>query len=269
MSEVFDFTIVGSGAGGSTAFYLLSKLGLKTLLLEAGPDLRHEYGQKDQSWVLDHGYKNSGANVYFGNPPVPYGEGELLGGTTELNGGLLWNTPKHILREWRKKGYLDWVSDFELEKSWGEISRLLSVGHDSDIAGFDNDSKRFLKGFQEIGLSVTRAQRATVSCRRSNRCAFGCPTGAKQSMGSTLIPLAERHGGITHSGTKVVGFTQKNDRVVINTRTKEGNTTFESRRVILAGGVNSTPNLVRLALKRLVLYTTKRFHLNVKLWALT
>jgi len=273
MPDKYDFAIVGSGAGGATAFYILSKMGFRVVLLEAGPDLREEYAHRTEDWVLTHGYVKSGANAIWGFPPIAYGEGRLLGGTTELNGGLLWDTPSHVFEEWRRNGYLDWVSQKEIDSAWREISQLLSVGPDDDIEGHDHDSRILAEGFSQLGLAATRAQRATRTCLRSNRCAFGCPSGAKQSMGITLIPQGIKLGGEVFPESEVVAFRKLKEggetTIRLKITTPYGTRHTFARRVILAGGINSTPNLIRKALGRIFFMSAKRIHINIKVWAIS
>jgi len=271
IDELYDFAIVGSGAGGSTAAYVLSKMGLKVLLIEEGPDLRGQYGQHSPRWILDNAYKKVGLNAFFGLPPIPFGEGRLLGGTTELNGGLIWDTPKAVRDKWRSSGYLKWVSDNELNESWKEIELLLDVKTEKELNGFDLDSTLMSKGFKAMGLSTTGAQRATSHCTRFNRCAFGCPSGAKNSMGSTLIPLALEQGVRTLTDSRVVGIraaTDKDSPCSISFLSQGKIQTVLSHRVIIAAGPNDSPKLVRKVLKWPVLLTCKKFHLNVKIFAL-
>lgn len=267
-SKVYDFLIIGSGAGGSMAFYNLTRMGFSVHLIEAGRDLSNEYAKQDASWTLTNGYRNGGANLFFGLPPLPFGEGTLLGGTTEINGGLFWDTPSEVLKRWRQDGYLDWVSDRKLAESWSELQNLLSVSSDAPLPNFDKDSNMMKDGFYKLGIQSVRAQRATKNCVRKNRCAFGCPSGAKQSMSQTLIPAGISMGGVVSVSTRAIGLRKSAGLQRVVAMSPEGRVNLMARRVILAAGPNRTPDLVRKALRLSVLVNSKSFHINAKVWGL-
>lgn len=268
-SQVHDFLIIGSGAGGSMAFYNLTRMGFDVHMIEAGDDLSDEYAHRPPSWTLENAYRNGGANLFFGLPPIAFGEGTLLGGTTEINGGLFWDTPSEVLKRWRNDGYLDWVSDKELQESWEELQSILSVSSDKPLPNFDNDSEMMMRGFKHLGIQSVRAQRATQNCLRLNRCAFGCPSGAKQSMSRTLIPAGISMGGTVSVNTRAVSIRKTNEIQRVIALAPSGRIELLGKRVILAAGPNRTPDLVRKSLGKPMLVNSKWFHINAKVWALS
>ena len=52
-------------------------------------------------------YRDGGLTPFLGNPAIGFGEGVALGGSTVVNGGLLWRTPEFILSEWSEKNKIN------------------------------------------------------------------------------------------------------------------------------------------------------------------
>ena len=267
MIEGYDAVVIGSGAGGSVAFWKLAQAGKRVLMLERGPNLGGLYSSLREHEVVSQGTYNGSGRVYFGNPPIPFIEGSLLGGTTELNGGLFWRTPSFVLDDWRARGFLSRVSANDIEKSFEEIETLLSVGTEDANATGDLDSKLFAKGLSKLGFQTVHASRAVRGCLKSNRCAFGCPTGAKQSMSETLIPLGLSQGGEVENGVTVLGISRVNGGYTVRIKKGDGDRTVSTRTLVLAGGVHESPRLVARVLNKPVMITKHDFHVNVKVIA--
>jgi len=64
----YDVVVIGSGAGGGTAVHVLTKLGLKVALLEAGGPLNPAKDFKEHKWPYDYPHRGAGedAEAYFG-----------------------------------------------------------------------------------------------------------------------------------------------------------------------------------------------------------
>jgi len=67
-SQVFDVVVIGSGAGGGTAVHVLTKLGLKVALLEAGGPLNPAKDYKEHKWPYEYDHRGAGPDAasYFG-----------------------------------------------------------------------------------------------------------------------------------------------------------------------------------------------------------
>jgi choline dehydrogenase-like flavoprotein len=66
--QVFDVVVIGSGAGGGTAVHVLTKLGLKVALLEAGGPLNPAKDFKEHQWPYQYPHRGAGPDgeSYFG-----------------------------------------------------------------------------------------------------------------------------------------------------------------------------------------------------------
>lgn len=73
--EVHDIVVIGSGAGGGTAVKVLTDLGLKVTLLEAGPMLNPAKDFKEHMWPWEVDHRGVGPNAenYFGKDIYPFG----------------------------------------------------------------------------------------------------------------------------------------------------------------------------------------------------
>ena len=80
--EIHDVVVVGSGAGGGTVAHVLTGLGLRVTLLEAGPMLDPMRDFKEHQWPHDYDHRGAevGGRRYFGR-------GEAFGFFSTTSGG--------------------------------------------------------------------------------------------------------------------------------------------------------------------------------------
>src|SRR5437773_4186600 len=73
--DVHDVVVIGSGAGGGTVVKVLTDLGIKVTLLEAGPMLNPAKDFKEHVWPYQVDHRGAGphAELYFGKSPWPFG----------------------------------------------------------------------------------------------------------------------------------------------------------------------------------------------------
>ena len=81
---------------------------------------------------------------------------------------------------------------------------------DADAIG--NDNKLLKKGADAMGWKIIGNLRNQAHCVGSNRCAFGCPTGAKQSALVSYIPRALHFGARVYADVRVDRITRHGKR---------------------------------------------------------
>jgi choline dehydrogenase-like flavoprotein len=121
-----DLIIVGSGAGGSTAFFENLNLGKSCILIEEGKYSIDSFPDPDNiTGVTNSLYRNGGIlpAISKGGGKLMIAEGKAIGGGTEINGGLFWKTPKFILDDWVLRGF----SNLDLVKFDEDLNLMLSL----------------------------------------------------------------------------------------------------------------------------------------------
>ncbi len=73
--EVHDAVVIGSGAGGGTTVKVLTEMGVKVTLIEAGPMLNPNKDFKEHMWPWEVDHRGVGPNAenYFGKDIYPFG----------------------------------------------------------------------------------------------------------------------------------------------------------------------------------------------------
>ena len=85
--ETHDVIVIGSGAGGGTVAHVLTGLGLRVTLLEAGPmlDPYREFKEHQWPYEVEHRGAEEGGQRYFGGGK-PFGYFSTTSGGWKLDG---------------------------------------------------------------------------------------------------------------------------------------------------------------------------------------
>ncbi|MET0153834.1 MAG: GMC family oxidoreductase [Candidatus Binatia bacterium] len=203
-----DAVVVGSGAGGAVAACLLAEAGLDVLILEEGSLHRTESFSTSVLEMMRALYRDFGASMILGTPGILFAEGRCVGGSTVINGGMCWRTPERILERWRRDERLPDIGSKEMEPVFAEVERELNPETQApDTLGVHN--RLFAEGARKLGWHPRDNLRNMRRCAGLNNCAFGCPTGAKQSSLVTYVPRGLRAGARLVADARV-------DRVVFS-----------------------------------------------------
>jgi choline dehydrogenase-like flavoprotein len=244
-----DVCIVGSGAGGAPMAAELAEAGFDVIVLEEGSYYQTRDFTADSSAMVRQLYRDGGATMALGNPPIMFQEGRAVGGSTVINGGMSWRTPESILDGWRTHNGLD-ISPASMEPYFERVEKRIHVAPmDESAIGIDNQLLK--KGADAKGWKIIGNLRNQVHCAGSNRCAFGCPTGAKQSALVSYIPRALHFGARVYADVQVDRITRNGKRatgVMGHVRNPDGSrghhVAVRSKLVVASCGAIHTPALL-------------------------
>lgn len=241
-----DVVIVGSGAGGAPLAKELAERGRSVVVLEEG-DYRPATTFPPLAFdALAELYRDAGVTVTIGKPPVVVPIGKLVGGTTVVNSGTCFRVPDFVHAKWKTKlGMPDALSAEALAPIYDRIEEIIGVAPvHPDVLGKNNDIAR--RGAEALGWSGGYLLRNFRGCIGSNRCAFGCPTDAKQAMHLNYLPAAVEAGARVISGARVKRITFAGDRATgVIAETEGGKLTVNASVVVISAGTFYTPGLLR------------------------
>jgi len=203
-----DVVVVGSGAGGGVVAAELAEAGLDVVVVEEGGYFATEDFSADAGAAVRALYRAGGAQLALGRPPVTFSEGCCVGGSTVVNGGMTWRTPERILDSWRREHGIEGLGPADLEPWFQRIEGMLSARRqDPESVGRDNALLK--QGADCLGWRIVENIRNQLHCTGCNNCAWGCPTGAKQSVAVTYVPRA------LHFGARVLAHVRA-DRLMVD-----------------------------------------------------
>jgi len=245
-----DVVVVGSGAGGATVAAELAEAGLDVVVLEEGGYYTTRDFTAEATKMIRALYRDGGATIAIGSPPVMFQEGRAVGGSTVVNGGMSWRTPERVLDRWQREHALPDVDAKAMEPYFERVERRIHVRpQDPESIGVDNALLK--QGADAMGWRTQGNLRNQVHCAGSNNCAFGCPTGAKQSALVTYIPRALHYGARLWADVRVDRITRHGKRAtgvvghVVRPDGRRGpNLVVRAKLVVSSCGAIHTPALL-------------------------
>ncbi|MCA9553551.1 MAG: GMC family oxidoreductase [Myxococcales bacterium] len=251
-----EVVVVGSGAGGAVAAAILQEAGHDVLVLEEGgyvhPD---EHARMRPSQSLRHLWREAGltATLALGDSPlINVMMGRCVGGSSMLTGGVCFRIPETVLHEWRQDHHLHDMTPEHLEPYYREVEEAISV-QEVPKEMRSRSTQLFGLGAERMGFKLESMRRNTSGCVGWSTCNFGCPSGAKMSVGRTYLPRAQAAGTRIWSDCLVERVKIEGDRAVgVSGRVLNreggrpgGRLTVKAKQVILAAGSLYTPLILK------------------------
>lgn len=261
-----DFTIIGSGAGGSSAALELLENNYSVEIFEEGDYYNHE--DNDMIEGLQSLWRNNGINLFFGKPIINFAEGKAVGGSTIINGGVIAYTNEKILKLWDDHINENLFLNEEFFKICDIVKKQLVPSNQiisNNLAS--SSSKILLKIAKAKNILTKPTNLAFKEINVQHNSPFGCTNGKKNSLDKNYHLLIKKLGGTINGNFKVVKVIPKGNVIkkiiLINTHTHK-NKEIEVKNLILSAGPTQTPKII-LNNKLSNFVNKLNFHMNLKI----
>jgi choline dehydrogenase-like flavoprotein len=187
-----EILVIGSGFGAAAPALRLSRVGLRVLIVEKGPDIvptRDFHQTQDPEYLLRYLKGLSGDSVGF-----TYAEG--LGGGSGFYEMVSLRAPSKTFEQVDAAGRRLWpegVHRKSLDPFYDEAERMLNVEQVPEDR-LPRTGVAFSHLMKNLGYSCDRARYAVKGCLGSGYCVSGCIFGAKQSLHFNYLPEARKAG---------------------------------------------------------------------------
>jgi choline dehydrogenase-like flavoprotein len=251
---VCDVAIVGSGAGAGITAELLSKAGLRIVIVEEGPLKSSGDFNQIEAEAYPSLYQESAARKTE-DKAINILQGRCVGGSTTVNWTSSFRTPGGTLDYWREHFGLQGFDNNALAPYFTQAERRLNIGPWLSPPNENNDLLR--RGAARLGIGAAAISRNVKGCWNLGSCGLGCPTNAKQSMLVTTIPAALNRGAMLLVETRAERFEFANGKIHAllcspvkangdrASTSPDGTTIVATHYVLAAGAINSPAVLLR------------------------
>ncbi len=188
---IYDFIVIGSGAGGAVISKELAEQGANVALIEEG-SLPFPWETSAFRSLLKL-YRDNGFTGTIGKPMIPIPLGRCVGGTTVINSGTCFRVPKKVLNIWEEEFGLKDFNSENLQDCFSKVESEIHV-EDADWNVMNKSSDFIRKVFLNKGLPCFPLRRNTHNCKGCGMCCYGCTSGAKKSMELSYIPKGIQAG---------------------------------------------------------------------------
>ncbi|MDM4766270.1 GMC family oxidoreductase [Pelomonas sp. SE-A7] len=246
-----DVAIIGSGAGAGITAELLTRAGLKTVIIEEGP-LRSSSDFKPQREDIAYAslYQEAAGRKTL-DQAMNILQGRCVGGSTTVNWTGSFRTPKDALEVWAAKFGLSDFTESRMAPWFEQVERRLSI---APWQTDPNENNAVLKrGADKLGIPSFVIARNVKGCWNLGSCGMGCPTNAKQSMLVTTIPAALDRGATllvqTRADKLLINREGKVEALVCTPVELDGKAAgpelrVRARHYVVAGGAINSPALL-------------------------
>jgi choline dehydrogenase-like flavoprotein len=241
-----DACVIGTGAGGAPVAKELAEGGMSVAMLEEGPRrTTDEFNARPRDMLVEL-YRDAGQTATLGNTPIVLPLGKSVGGTTLVNSGTSFRTPKAVLAMWGERFGLDAMGAAELDPYFRRVERIQNVVQVPEAYAGRN-ALVVKRGAERLGWSGDFVYRNVRGCVGSGICTFGCPTSAKQHVGLTYVPRAWEAGATTYTGCRATRLVIEGGRIraVEAVTTGGGTLRVECDTAVVAAGAIATPLFLR------------------------
>jgi len=249
VSRSADVVVIGSGAGGGPLAKELGGEGYSVVVVEEGAYFTRDDFNINPLEAYIRMYRDAGQTIAMGMPFILLPLGKTVGGTTTINSGTALRMHRPVLKKWHLTHGLTDITEEELNLIYGHLEEYLFVKRaDPEVAG--KVANTFLAGAEKLGLSSGWLPRNAKECEGYGSCAFGCPSGSKQSVDVSFIPDAVASGVDIYSCCRAERIKVENGRATGITgsfvdpdtgRTTDRKIDIDATVVVLAAGAIFTP----------------------------
>ncbi len=242
-----DAVVVGSGAGGAMVARTLARAGLETVIVEEGS--RHSVEEFRSVHPLERFatlYRDGGSTVALGVPPVILPIGRGVGGTTLVNSGTCYRTPKSVLLRWRDEFGATLADPESFDPLLDDVEETFQVAPvPMEVMG--RNGALLIEGASKLGWKTGPLRRNAPGCDGCCQCAIGCPRNAKFGVHLNALPQACQAGAKILSEAKVEHVILEGRRAVGILAFRPDGSKLEIRApiVVLCAGATETPLLLR------------------------
>lgn len=247
-----DVAIIGSGAGGGPLARELASEGHRVVVIEEGGHFTRRDFNLRPSEAYMRMYRDAGQTVTLGMPFILLPMGMTVGGTTTVNSGTALRMHRPVLKKWQITHGLREITEGELNLIYAHLEEYLFVKKaDPEVAG--KVARIFLSGAERLGLSCGWLPRNAKECEGFGSCAFGCPSGSKQSVDVSFIPDAVAYGADVYTRCRADRILLRNGRAAgvaasfldsTSGRPNGRRLEVEARVVVLSAGAVCSPFLL-------------------------
>jgi len=256
MQAVYDYLIVGSGAGGSAAAYRLARSGASVLLLERGHRLPRDGSTLDVGKVLREGaFRSKEAFLDPAGRAILPGEYANLGGKTKWYGAALLRFAPHEFAADPAHQCPAWPITYDdIAPYYAEAEALLGVRTfpvEPDLARIVARFRANGHAWRDEPLPVGLAPEILAHPQEAKHFdGFASAAGLKSDGERLLERVRDRANLAIHTGRHVVALTPSTagPQQVAGVVCADG-AVYRARCVLLAGGALHSPRLLQTYLE--------------------
>lgn len=249
-----DVVVVGSGPGGAIAAANLAKAGMKTVVLEAGPQLKPEDMTRDAPIFLARNYWEGGIRMIAGTTQSPSMQARCLGGSTVVNSAIMLKLPQWVRDIWRDETHSQMFHDPDFEAAYDRVFARLGVAP-TPMAVMGRRNLTARDALEKAGIHGKPLPRAVIGCEGCGDCVIGCAGGAKQSVDRTYIQDAVADGAEVYTCSHVEEVLTQGKRAIgvrgrvvdPRGRRKVGEFTVRAKQVVMSAGTMHTPVILQMS----------------------